>query len=96
MARMQDLGDSAFANVADTFSTAHPDAQVVLFPFNDVQRGFIAEYASLGFVDAVHGCSSGIVMADYLGSNFYSLADPYLTAPAALVGYLCFSPENLT
>lgn len=88
---MQDVANTAFEGMVARFGAAHPDADTVLFPFNAVQRRFVANFGDLGFVDAVHGCTSGMIIADYAGSNFYTLGNPHITAPAAKVGN-CHAP----
>ena len=57
--------------------------QVVLFPFTDVQRNFVANYENLDFVNAVIGCTSVLTFTQYSLSNLYSLADPTFTNDAA-------------
>ncbi len=61
----------------------HADVQLVLFPVTALQRGFVADYKALGFVNAVDGCTSDLTFTQYAFGNLYSLADPTFTAGAA-------------
>lgn len=83
---MQDLANAAIGNVATIFGTAHSDAQVAVFPFAEVQRNLVASYDSLGFVNAVSGCTSDFTFTQYSTGNLYSLANPTFTAEGAKVG----------
>lgn len=59
--------------------------QVVVFPFADVQRQLIASFDSLGFVNAVAGCTSDLAITQYSTGNLYSLGNPTFTAEGAKV-----------
>ena len=79
----------AIEQVAADFATAHPDSGVVSFPFASVQRGLVASYDDLGFVNAEDGCASLFTMTQYSTGNLFSRADPTFTSDAAKVGSLC-------
>lgn len=72
--------------MATIFSAAHKDVQLEVFPFAEVQRNLVAGYDSLGFVNAVSGCTSDFTFTQYSTSNLYSLANPTFTAEGAKVG----------
>ncbi|BDA51463.1 probable phosphatidylcholine-sterol acyltransferase at N-terminal half [Coccomyxa sp. Obi] len=78
-----DLANAAITNLAAIFAAAHKDAQVVVFPFADVQRQLVATYDSLGFVNAVSGCTSDLAITQYSTGNLYSLGNPTFTAEGA-------------
>ena len=67
------------------FGKAHPDAAVAFFPFASTQREFINSAAALGFVDTVHGCTSGMIIGNYGTSDLYWLAAPTFTSGGASV-----------
>lgn len=60
-------------------------AQVVVFPFADVQRQLIASYDSMGFVNAGSGCTSDLAITQYSTGNLYSLGNPTFTSEGAKV-----------
>ena len=66
-----------------SFSTAHPDAGVITFPFATIQRGFVSNYGQLGFVNAESGCASDLAISQYSTGNLFSLANPTFTAEGA-------------
>ncbi len=87
---MQDTANLALETVVRAFSAAHPDAGIVSFPFAMIQRGFVANYGALGFVNAESGCASDLAITQYSTANLYSLADPTFTAEGAKVCDLSF------
>jgi phage/plasmid primase-like uncharacterized protein len=87
---VQDLANAAISQVAASFSSTYPDAQVVVFPFADVQRNFAANFNSLGFANAVDGCTSDFAITQYATGDLYSLANPTFTAEGAKVGFAAF------
>ncbi|KAK9918501.1 hypothetical protein WJX75_004512 [Coccomyxa subellipsoidea] len=78
-----DLANAAISNLAAIFAAAHTDAQVVVFPFADVQRQLVATYESLGFVNAASGCTSDLAITQYSTGNLYSLGNPTFTSDGA-------------
>ena len=84
--RAQDIANVAIEQVAADFAAAHPDSQVVSFPLAAVQRGLVADYDELGFVNAEDGCASLFTMTQYSTGNLYSRASPTFTSDAAKVG----------
>ncbi|EIE18330.1 hypothetical protein COCSUDRAFT_60297 [Coccomyxa subellipsoidea C-169] len=78
-----DLANAAISNLAAIFAAAHTDAQVVVFPFADVQRQLIASYDSMGFVNAGSGCTSDLAITQYSTGNLYSLGNPTFTSEGA-------------
>jgi hypothetical protein len=87
---LQDTANLALETVVRAFSAAHPDAGIVSFPFAMIQRGFVANYGALGFVNAESGCASDLAITQYSTANLYSLADPTFTAEGAKVCDLSF------
>ncbi len=67
-----------------------------MFPFADVQRQLVATYDSLGFVNAVSGCTSDLAITQYSTGNLYSLGNPTFTAEGAKVGPLKYRLETLS
>ena len=94
---LQDAANLALEDVVKRFSTAHPDAGVVSFPFATIQRGFVSNYGQLGFVNAESGCASDLAISQYSTGNLYSLANPTFTAEGAKVCWparTCNCPES--
>lgn len=83
---VQDASNLALEGVVKAFSSAHPDAGVVSFPFATIQRGFVSNYGQLGFVNAVSGCASDLAITQYSTGNLFNLADPTFTSEGAKVG----------